>query len=103
MKINLTRNDAAKTKTFALEGEMDVHHVNSIKSQVQKSLEPQGSWTYILDLKDVTYLDSSGLGTLVYLKKEVAKNAGEMKIINIQDAVLNVFKLTKLDAFFGIK
>jgi anti-anti-sigma factor len=50
----------------------------------------------------VSYLDSSGLGMLVYLKKELDRHDGKLIITHLHEPVLNVFKITKLDTFFGI-
>lgn len=102
MKIDYQINKENKTKKFVLEGELDVHNVKNLKSAVSESLEEEAGWTYILDLGEVTYLDSSGLGMLVYIKKEITHEEGNLKIINIQSQVFNVFKLTRLDEFFDI-
>jgi anti-sigma B factor antagonist len=53
-------------------------------------------------MEKVAYLDSSGLGMLVYIKKEIGRHNGKLKILNLNEQVLNVFKLTKLDEFFEI-
>ncbi len=102
MKIDCQIDKNTKTKTFVLEGELDVHNVKNLKSAVSESLEDENGWTYILDMGDVTYLDSSGLGMLVYIKKEISHEEGDLKIINIQSQVFNVFKLTRLDEFFNL-
>ncbi len=102
MKIDCRIDKNAKTKTFVLEGELDVHNVKNLKSAVSESLENENGWTYILDLGEVSYLDSSGLGMLVYIKKEIGHEEGNLKIINIQSQVFNVFKLTRLDEFFDL-
>lgn len=102
VKIELKTSNENKTKVFQLEGELDVHQAKTLKSDIIDSLEDSG-WTYELDMDKVTYLDSSGLGMLVYLKKEIGKRQGQFKISNLNEPVLNVFKLTKLDTFFGLK
>ncbi len=102
MKIDCQIDNNTKTKTFVLEGELDVHNVKKLKSAVSESLEDENGWTYILDMGEVSYLDSSGLGMLVYIKKEISHEKGDLKIINIQSQVFNVFKLTRLDEFFNL-
>lgn len=102
MKIDCRIDNNTKTKTFVLEGELDVHNAKNLKSAVLESLENEEGWTYILDLGEVTYLDSSGLGMLVHIKKEITHEEGNLKIINIQSQVFNVFKLTRLDEFFDL-
>lgn len=101
MKIECQINNDKKIKVFRVEGELDVHHVKNLKSEVMDSIEST-SWTYELDMEKVAYLDSSGLGMLVYLKKEITRHDGKLAITRLQEPVLNVFKLTKLDEFFEI-
>ena len=101
MKIDCLVDAAKKCKTFTIEGELDVHHVKALKSQVMDGLEPE-NWTYLIDMSKIGYLDSSGLGMLVYLKKEILRKEGKLVIVNLTEPVLNVFKLTKLDEFFEI-
>lgn len=101
MKIDFQNDEANKTKIFKISGELDVHHVKNLKAEVMEALAGR-DWTYQLDMDQVTYLDSSGLGMLVYLKKEVIKKESKLKIINLHEPVLNVFKLTKLDDFFDL-
>jgi anti-anti-sigma factor len=102
MKVDFKLDKEAKIKTFVIEGELDVHNVKNLKSDVSESLEDEEGWTFILDMGGVTYLDSSGLGMLVYIKKEITSQNGVLKLLNIQPQVLNVFKLTRLDEFFDL-
>ena len=101
MKIELNSKPDEKKKVFQIEGELDVHHVKNLKAEIVESLESPG-WTYELDMDQVGYLDSSGLGMLVYLKKEIIRNGGKLIVSNLKEPVLNVFKLTKLDDFFDL-
>ncbi len=101
MKIECQIDNARKIKVFHVEGELDVHHVKNLKSEIMDSIESTG-WTYELNMDKVAYLDSSGLGMLVYLKKEISRHNGKLRIVKLNEPVLNVFKLTKLDEFFEL-
>lgn len=101
MKIDRKVDNEKKIKTFSIEGELDTHNVKLLKSDITDAIE-QDEWTYILDMQNVAYLDSSGLGMLVYIKKELHRYNSVLKIINLSDSVLNVFKMTKLDSYFGL-
>ena len=101
MKIDCQIEEQKKVKAYALEGELDVHQAKELKSRLAEDLE-EGAWTYILHMDRVQYLDSSGLGMLVYLKKEILRHGGKLRIDGLKDTVLNVFKLTKLDDFFEL-
>ncbi|MBF0543714.1 MAG: STAS domain-containing protein [Candidatus Riflebacteria bacterium] len=101
MKIESRVENAEKTKYFLLEGELDVHQTKELRFRLLDELE-ESEWKYVLEMKGVTYLDSSGLGMLVYLKKEIVKRGGTLLLISLKDSVLNVFKMTRLDSFFDI-
>lgn len=102
MKIDTKVDDKTKTVTCCLDGELDVHHGKLLKNSVGDLLSTSPDWTYVIDLQKVNYIDSSGLGILVFLKKEVNKVGGQFKIINVSESIRSVFQLTKLDEYFGI-
>lgn len=56
----------------------------------------------VLDLAGVTYMDSSGVGTIVELKRKVERRKGELLLAALQPRVRSVFEITKLDSFFTI-
>lgn len=102
MKIEIQNNAEKQERIFRIEGELDVHQVKNLKSMLMADLEKFPNWTYMLDMENVVYLDSSGLGTLIYLKKELKSKGGKLKLQNLKEQVLNVFRMTKLEEFFEI-
>jgi anti-sigma B factor antagonist len=59
-----------------------------------------GSKRIVLDLTDVAYLDSSGLGTLVSLYLSAKRQDCELKLINLNQRLKELFRLTKLASVF---
>lgn len=55
-----------------------------------------------LNLGDVHYIDSSGLGALVSGYTSVEKQGGELKLLNLTDKVSNLMQITKLYTIFDI-
>src|ERR1700757_2998335 len=53
--------------------------------------------TMILDLSDVPYLDSSGLGSLVSACTSCAKSGRRMALTGVNKRVLKVFEITKVE------
>ena len=101
VKIECQTDNENKIKTFSIDGELDSHNVKTLKSYLTE-IDEINNWTYILDMKKTSYMDSSGLGMLVYIKKELHKTGNALKIINLSNNVFNVFKMTKLDAYFEL-
>jgi len=56
----------------------------------------------VLDLSGVNYIDSSGVGTLVVLKREIEKLRAKIVLAGLQPRVKSVFEITRLDRFFTI-
>ena len=56
----------------------------------------------ILDLSDVEFIDSSGLGAIVSALKHIGSTGGSLSICGLQDATLSMFKLTRMDKVFNI-
>ena len=55
----------------------------------------------VLDLDNVDFMDSSGLGALVSVLKGLG-GAGAMGVCNLKGGVLSLFKLTRMDKVFSI-
>ena len=65
-----------------------------------KELIGAGSRNILLNLKDVTYIDSAGLGELVGSYATVASHGGSIKLLNVQGKVKDLLQMTKLYAVF---
>ncbi|MBF0409595.1 MAG: STAS domain-containing protein [Candidatus Riflebacteria bacterium] len=101
MKIDSRIEDKEKKKFFFLDGEFDIHQTKELRSRIMEELN-DGDWSYIMDLRRVFYMDSSGLGMLVYLRKEINRRGGKLVIEGLNESVLNVFRMTRLDDFFEL-
>jgi anti-sigma B factor antagonist len=62
----------------------------------------EGKINIILDFRECTFIDSTGLGVLVAVYKKCAELNGHLKLKGLNDQVLKVFKLTRLDRVFDI-
>ncbi len=82
-------------------GEIDLYNAPDIKGYVLKKIEMQ-RYNVIINMQDVSYIDSSGIGALISGLSNLKKYQGSLKITNIHDSVKKVFELTKLTSFFEI-
>ena len=62
-----------------------------------------GHKTFIIDLGNVDYIDSSGLGTLVAIQKRALQNGGSVIIKGMKGLVKDLFELTRLTKVFEIR
>jgi len=67
-----------------------------------KALAEAGSVNAILNLEDVDYIDSSGLGALVMSFSALRKKEGTMKLLNLSRRNVELLVLTKLETVFEV-
>lgn len=62
----------------------------------------EGYTDFIMDMTNVDYIDSSGLGVLVAIHKRVLQEGGKVAIQGVQGTVKDLFELTRLTKVFAI-
>ncbi|MHB1021106.1 MAG: STAS domain-containing protein [Acidobacteriaceae bacterium] len=68
-----------------------------------RELLAKGSRSILLNLGDITYIDSSGIGELVSAFTTVRNQGGELKLLNLTKKVHDLLQITKLYTVFDIK
>ena len=89
MQINY--NKEAEKLTVAPEGRLDTATALEFEKTLGELLN--GVSDLILDMKKVTYVSSAGLRVLLKLQK-IMFNQGKMKLIGVNDTVMEVFEIT---------
>lgn len=90
-----------QTGILALEGEIDLHR----SPQVKESLEPliaQKVPRILLDFSGVTYVDSSGLATMIETLQRIQSYGGKLAMFGLRESVRNIFEIARLDQIFTI-
>ncbi|MFK8185364.1 MAG: STAS domain-containing protein [Phormidesmis sp.] len=82
-------------------GILDSTQATVISAQVDEALE-SGAKTLLVDLKETTFVDSSGLGTLVAVLKKTREAGCIMTVCSINPQVKMLFELTSMDQVFQI-
>lgn len=84
-----------------LSGKLYVEEASTLR---EKMIEYTGIGykDFIIDLTEVTYIDSSGLGVFVSIQKKAIQNGGGVKIKGLNGVVKELFELTRLDRVFEI-
>ncbi len=68
-----------------------------------RELVGKGNKKILLNLGDVTYIDSSGIGELVSAFTTVRNQGGELKLLNLTKKVHDLLQITKLYTVFDVK
>ena len=92
--MNLKKNSNGSKLTITVSGRVDTSTAPELQEYVNSSLD--GVSELVFDFKDVNYVSSAGLRVLLSVHKKMMK-AGGMKLINVNDAVNDVFEVTGFD------
>jgi anti-sigma B factor antagonist len=86
---------------YIREDRLDANNSEELKVELRRFFE-NGTKDLILDLKEVLFIDSSGLGVLVSGYKNASILHGTLKLSNLQSQVKSMFELTRLHRVFDI-
>lgn len=96
MLLRVDCSSGADTATVTADGEIDLATVNTLRSAITTAMR-QGAGHLTLNLDKVTYIDSSGLGTLIGAHKRLSSSGGSLTIRCSQARILRLFAITGLD------
>ncbi len=99
--MEITKTDSGKTSVLALAGKLDLANAAKLKDAVKELLEQEKNQIH-LNMKDVDFINSSGLGALVSLMKEIRVHKGRMTLSDLAPYVNEIFEITQLSHVFEI-
>jgi anti-anti-sigma factor len=85
--------------SLVLDGELTIYRAAELKPLIVDALPAGG--TLEIDLRGVSEIDSAGVQLLMLAKREARARGGELRLAGHSPAVLEVFELLDLAAFFG--
>ena len=84
-----------------VDGEIDINSSPEIKKTFDKLISKKES-KIVINFSKVTYVDSSGLATLVEILKNMRTYGGKMRLTNLSPKIKSLFEITKLEKLFEI-
>ncbi len=100
MKLMTEQRDG-KTVLMVKEGRLDAHNSGELKDRILKLFE-EGGRDVVVDLGDVQFIDSSGLGALLSGHKNAIHRSAGFALVGLQPRVKAMFELTRLQRVFEI-
>ena len=86
-----------------LSGRITLGEGSVVLRDLVRDLLNKGSKRILLNLGDVTYIDSSGIGELVSAFTTVRNGGGDLNLLNLTKKVHDLLQITKLYTVFDIK
>jgi anti-anti-sigma factor len=89
------------TEVIQFNGILDSTRTQELRDRIHQGID-QGAKTILVDLKEVSFMDSSGLGALVTALKAVRAAGGKLCVCSVNEQVRILFELTSMDRVFEI-
>ena len=89
--------------TVFLSGDIDHHSAAAMRETIDHTVESSLPQKLIIDFKDVTFMDSSGIGLVMGRYKLMRSINGEIEVRNVSSHIKKVMKLAGLDLLAVVK
>jgi anti-sigma B factor antagonist len=99
--LSLTTRTEGDRTIVSVGGEIDVYTAPKLREQLV-DLVNAGQYHLVVDMEDVEFLDSTGLGVLVGGLKRVRAHEGSLRLVCTQERILKIFRITGLTKVFPI-
>lgn len=81
-------------------GEIDIYTTPQFKEAISAAIE-EGKPSIVINMSKVTYMDSSGFGTLLSATKRLRPFDGALYLAGCNDAITRMLQITRLNTIFG--
>jgi anti-sigma B factor antagonist len=100
--MELTTRDDGRVTILTVSGDLVIGDPESTFKKTVTRLLEDGRTHLLVDLRQVGFLDSSGLGALVRALTHSQKEGGQTKLLHAGPQVRKLLEMTKLDSVFEI-
>lgn len=100
--LNIAQRESGSVVIVDLAGKIALGESNRALHEAIRGLTADGHKNILLNLANVTLIDSSGLGELVASYASVERNGGALKLANLSDRFIELITITKLYTVFDV-
>ncbi|EFI41680.1 STAS domain protein [Peptoniphilus sp. oral taxon 386 str. F0131] len=83
-------------------GELDVYTSPEFKESVINKYRKDKK-NILIDAEELEYIDSTGLGALIFILNEISEDENKITLINVKSSIKKLFTITKLDSVFEMR
>jgi anti-sigma B factor antagonist len=101
LDIKVETKQIKNSHIISVQGEIDVYTSPRVKETINELIEKE-NYNLIINLEEVRYIDSTGLGVLIGALKKVREHNGSINLICTNPQIKKIFNITGLVKIFGI-
>lgn len=100
IRLETVLSEVEGTKVLDVSGEIDVYTAPQFREAVNGILDA-GQKHLIINMAGVTYMDSSGFGTLLSATKRIRPSGGTVNLVKCNGAIDRILRITRLNTVFA--
>jgi len=86
-----------------LVGELNLYNVAKLRNEIYSYIdEKENSKPIVMDMTEVTMMDSSGIALLTHLQRKIKETGTKFFLVNLNNTIMTTLKLSSLDRHFQI-
>ena len=102
MGLTIEKSQSSDGSLIRVEGEVDLYSSPELRKAILKAV-PSAQGRLAIDLEGVTYIDSSGVATLVEGLRSAREHGTGFSLVAPSPAVMQVLELARLDSVFEVR
>ncbi len=91
--------DHDKISIVSIEGDLTHDHVDSLRRTVAERIS-RGTRDFVLQVHGLTFVDSAGLETLLWLQEAAAEHLGQIRLVAPDENIRKILEITRLQHQF---
>lgn len=99
--MNLIAQTNGNIRVIIIHGDVDLYNAQELRDIIHNQVD-SGIKSLIISFKNVSYIDSSGIGSLLHIIRTAWALKIRISFTDITDPVMSLIELTKLKSFFPI-
>ena len=103
MSVKLNTRQVGNVSVIDVAGRITLGEGSAALRETLRDMVAKNQNKILLNLADVTYIDSSGIGELVSAFTTVTNTGGQLKLLNLNKRVKDLLQITKLYTVFEVK
>ncbi|NOU97621.1 anti-sigma F factor antagonist [Paenibacillus sp. LMG 31456] len=103
MSLHIELKHQRKALIVRLKGELDHHTADTVRARMEEALEKGNVSHIILSLKELSFMDSSGLGVILGRYKQIVAKGGKMVVCDVNPSVYRLFEMSGLFKILSIQ
>ncbi|AVF23451.1 anti-sigma F factor antagonist [Paenibacillus larvae subsp. larvae] len=103
MSLQIEFEQRRRALIVRLQGELDHHTADMVKTRMEEAIAKGDARNLVLSLRDLSFMDSSGLGVILGRYKQITGRGGKMIVCDVNPSIYRLFELSGLFKIVAIE